>query len=87
MARYGGGHFLVLLPATDVTGARVAAERVRQAVADAVVMMSDESILPSVTVSIGLAQMQSFDTTEALLAAASAALERAKSSGRNCLAE
>lgn len=86
-ARYGGGHFLVLLPATDVAGARVAAERVRQAVADAVVMMSDESILPSVTVSVGLAQMQPFDTTEALLAAASVALERAKSGGRNCLAE
>lgn len=87
VARYSGGHFLVLLPGTDVVGARIAAERARQAVADAVIMMSDESILPSVTVSIGLTQMQPFDTPEALLAATGIALERAKTSGRNCLSE
>src|SRR3989344_3338154 len=87
VARYSGGHFLVLLPATDVVGARIAAERARQAVADAVIMMSDESILPSVPVSIGLTPMQPFDTPEALLAAAGVALERAKASGRNCLSE
>lgn len=87
VARFGGGHFLALLPATDAAGAQVAAERVRKAVADAVIMMSDESILPSVTVSIGVAQMQPLDTPEALFASSGAALERAKASGRNRLSD
>lgn len=87
VARFGGGHFLALLPGTDAAGARIAAERVRKAVADAVVTMSDESILPSVTVSIGVAQMKSFDTPEGLFASAGAALERAKAGGRNSLSE
>lgn len=87
VARFGGGQFLVLLPGTDLVGARVAAERVRRAVAEAVVMMSDESILPSVTVSIGLAQMSAFSSPESLLADAGAALERAKAGGRNRLSD
>lgn len=87
VARFGGGQFLVLLPDTDLAGARVAAERVRAAVAEAVVMMSDESILPSVTVSIGLAQMSPFSSPESLMADAGAAVERAKAGGRNCLSD
>jgi diguanylate cyclase (GGDEF)-like protein len=87
VARFGGGQFLVLLPGTDLAGARVAAERVRAEVAEAVVMMSDESILPSVTVSVGMAQMSPFSSPESLLADAGAALERAKAAGRNCLSD
>lgn len=87
VARFGGGQFLVLLPDTDLAGARVAAERVRAAVAEAVVMMSDESILPSVTVSIGLTQMSPFSSPESLLAEAGSALERAKAGGRNCFSD
>ncbi len=87
VARFGGGQFLVLLPDTDTAGARIAAERLRAAVAEAVVMMSDESILPSVTVSIGLAQMSPFSSPEGLLAEAGAALERAKAGGRNCFTD
>lgn len=86
-ARFGGGLFLVLLPGTDAAGARTAAERIRQALAEAVVMMSDESILPPVTVSIGIVEMKPFDSTEALIAAAGAALERAKAGGRNRLSD
>jgi len=86
-ARFGGGQFLVLLPGTGAAGAHTAAERVRQSVADTVVMMSDESILPSVTVSVGIVEMKPFDTPEALVARAGAALECAKAQGRNCLAE
>ncbi len=87
VARFGGGQFLVLLPDTDMAGARVAAERVRTAVAEGVIMMSDESILPSVTVSIGLAQMSPFSSPESLLAEAGSALERAKAGGRNRLSD
>ncbi len=87
VARFGGGQFLVLLPDTDAAGARVAAERLRAAVSEAVIMMSDESILPSVTVSVGLAQMNPFSTPESLLAEVGAALERAKAGGRNSLSD
>ena len=45
--------------------------------------MSDQSILPSVTISLGVAQMRPFETLEALVEAADAALYRAKKLGRN----
>lgn len=83
LARYGGEEFVALLPDTDLAGAKMAAERIRCAVADAVIMMSDESLLPAVTISIGVAQRQPSMSVETLLAAADAALYRAKANGRN----
>jgi diguanylate cyclase (GGDEF)-like protein len=85
IARFGGEEFVVLLPDTDIAGAQIVAERIRQAVAGAVVMMSDESILPPVTVSIGIAPMKPFASAEDLLATADSALYRAKERGRNCV--
>lgn len=87
LARYGGQEFIVILPDTDVAGAKIVAERLREAVAEAVIVMSDQSILPPVTVSIGVTQMKAFGSGEMLMADAHAALERAKQNGRNCLAE
>lgn len=41
LARYGGEKFVVLLPDTDLAGAKIVAECLREAVAEAVIVMSD----------------------------------------------
>lgn len=87
LARYGGEEFVVILPDTAIKGAEIVAERIRRSVAEAVMMMSDESILPSVTVSVGVAQMKPFVDFLGFLTAADSALYRAKANGRNRVSE
>lgn len=89
-ARYGGEEFVVLLPGSDVRGARTLAERIRRAVA-ACEPASPGGPNGRVTVSLGVAVRlaESFDTPRALLARADTALYAAKAAGRDrtCLAE
>ncbi|RZA15062.1 MAG: GGDEF domain-containing protein, partial [Lysobacteraceae bacterium] len=82
MGRYGGEEFLVLLPGQDGASARVAAERLRQAVERMPVAWQDDVL--QLTVSIGLATRRDGDGQPAnLLARADKALYRAKHEGRN----
>jgi diguanylate cyclase (GGDEF)-like protein len=77
VARLGGEEFVVVLPETEVDGARRLAERLRLEVeAQAVEGMRASA-------SCGVATMLPDDTVESLLAAADRALYRAKESGRN----
>jgi diguanylate cyclase (GGDEF)-like protein len=82
-ARYGGEEFVVALPATDLEGALVAAERVRLAVAQSTIEDTNGGHLPSVTISVGVATLQPGDGVSSLFARADAALYRAKRAGRN----
>lgn len=82
-ARYGGEEFVVALPSTDLTGAKVAAERVRLAVAEAVIEDPTGERLPSVTISLGIATLQPGDCASTLFSRGDAALYAAKHSGRN----
>jgi diguanylate cyclase (GGDEF)-like protein len=82
-ARYGGEEFVVALPSTDMTGALVAANRVRQAVSQAVVEDATGQRLPSVTISVGVAELREHDVRASLFTRADAALYRAKKAGRN----
>jgi PleD family two-component response regulator len=59
------------------------AERLCHAVSEAVIVMSDESILPSVTVSIGIVEVGPFEDAENLIAQAEQALKRAKAKDCN----
>lgn len=82
-ARYGGEEFVVLLPNTDHEAAMVVATRLCDAVR-AVRIISDEGKpLPGVTLSAGVATLDGEMTPGALLAAADAALYRAKRLGRD----
>ncbi len=87
LARYGGQEFIALLADTSIAGAKLVAERLREAIAEAMIVMSDQSILPPVTVSIGVTEMKPFGTGEMLMTDVRAALDRAKENGCNCLAE
>jgi diguanylate cyclase (GGDEF)-like protein len=81
-ARFSGEEFVVLLPNTDLEGAKVLAERIRTTVAKNPV--EHGSIVIIFTVSIGASQyrkgMQSIDE---LIKEADIALYRAKEGGRN----
>jgi two-component system cell cycle response regulator len=81
--RYGGDEFALLLVESGIEGALIYAEQLRQAVAEAVVPLDSGGTL-RLTISVGVASWrQSRPTPEALVAAADAALYRAKAAGRN----
>ncbi|WP_300542451.1 PleD family two-component system response regulator [Maricaulis sp.] len=81
-ARYGGEEFLVVMPGAGMAEARIAAERLRSAVAEEPFVLEDGTDI-AVTVSVGLAQASFGETFEALLRRADAALYTAKNEGRN----
>jgi diguanylate cyclase (GGDEF)-like protein len=85
MVRYGGEEFVILLPELDSDEARTIGERLRQSLEQVSSFYSPVGILPGVTVSIGMAQMQDKDGLESLIARADAALYKAKQQGRNRL--
>jgi diguanylate cyclase (GGDEF)-like protein len=77
VARWGGEEFVAVLPETSLDGAVQLAERLRVAVG----RVSLGAL--HVSASCGVASFHPGDTPETLLAAADAALYRAKESGRN----
>jgi diguanylate cyclase (GGDEF)-like protein len=85
-ARYGGEEFALLLPGTDLHGARIIAELLRTALLHSRIP-HDATASGLVTVSIGAASLipsaDEADAAESLVAAADQALYRAKASGRD----
>jgi len=82
VGRLGGEEFVIVLPETDADGALIACDRLRQAIADAVLEIETGETL-SVTLSAGVAQMVPQDERTQLIARADAALYDAKTSGRD----
>ncbi|HVL57802.1 MAG TPA: diguanylate cyclase, partial [Burkholderiaceae bacterium] len=85
VARYGGEEFVVLLPATDLQGAVLVADRVHDSLRRRAIPHRDHPSSPHVTVSIGVATVQPAAAElrpPVLVVAADAALYRAKRAGR-----
>jgi diguanylate cyclase (GGDEF)-like protein len=84
-ARYGGEEMAVALPQTDLDGAFRFAERVRQRIEALELPLLDGDGILRVTASFGAASLSSASQSdkEGLVAAADAALYRAKRSGKN----
>ena len=78
VGRWGGEEFLVLLPNTDLTQARLLAEKIRSAL-----MRRDALDRPLATASFGIAQIQPKETWESWVARADTAMYLAKKNGRN----
>jgi len=85
VARYGGEEFAVIMPATSAGNASVVAERLRQAIWDAQIPHAASLVADRVTLSIGVATMDSGEPVEAqkFIELADGALYQAKAGGRN----
>jgi two-component system cell cycle response regulator len=82
--RYGGEEFVAIMPDTDVEAAERIAERIRRYISGSPFRVSQGKELLTVTISIGVAEMQGeADTPEALIKRADEALYEAKAAGRN----
>ena len=81
VARYGGEEFVALLPGEEISGAAIAAERLREAVAKP---FSGAGVALAVSISIGVTGLRA-DTgsPEILLSEADQALYASKQNGRN----
>jgi diguanylate cyclase (GGDEF)-like protein len=81
IGRFGGEEFSMLLRDSSLLQATAIGEHLRAAIAATPVVLRDVQL--SVTISIGIAEWASGDTSAALLSAADAQLYRAKQGGRN----
>ncbi len=83
-ARYGGDEFAILMPSTDHASAAACAERIRRRVSE---YRGDPvaPILPTLTMSVGVAVIEAGDTPAELLLRADRALYQAKAAGKNCV--
>jgi two-component system, cell cycle response regulator len=87
VARYGGEEVVVLVPDTDLDGARLVAERIREQVELTPFPIHAGTRRVAVTVSVGVAARQVGDSRGAdILRRADLALYRAKEEGRNRVA-
>jgi len=84
VARYGGEEFAVILPGTSVEDAQIVAKRFCNAVKQAKIVMPGGTDLPSITISMGIAQMCLEYARADLIEAADKELYRAKQEGRDC---
>ncbi|NQZ94463.1 MAG: bacteriohemerythrin [Moritella sp.] len=87
VARIGGEEFAILMPETNSAQAQIIAERLRHNVSELQVPYGQDNI--RLTVSIGLAQWQEYDSLNAkeFIAHTDKALYQAKDNGRNCVIE
>jgi diguanylate cyclase (GGDEF)-like protein len=81
LCRYGGEEFVIALTHTDEVGARIAAERIRAAVAEIAIPAGAEMV--RFTVSIGVTSFVPGARVEELIDCADQALYAAKTGGRN----
>ncbi|TWB34752.1 diguanylate cyclase (GGDEF)-like protein [Nitrospirillum viridazoti] len=82
VGRIGGEEFALLMPHTAAHGARLLADRLRQAISDECVAIDGGTTI-RVTASLGLAELRDGEDLDALYVRADAALYVAKQSGRN----
>ena len=82
-ARYGGEEFSVVLPDTDLHGARRIAEAIRAGVEALALPHVASGSVVTLSVGVGFAETGMVVTADDLLAAADAALYESKAAGRN----
>jgi diguanylate cyclase len=83
-ARYGGEELIAVLPDSDLPTGGAAAERIRRAIAECrITRRSTGEVLPTITVSIGVAQFRPGESMADLIERCDRALYLAKSGGRN----
>lgn len=82
VARFGGEEFVCMLPETSLDMAVILAERCRENIANSKPACANKQL--TVTISIGVTNISTRETTDSLLKRADDAMYQAKISGRNC---
>jgi diguanylate cyclase (GGDEF)-like protein len=82
-ARYGGDEFAILMPTSDRSTAAACAERIRHHVSEAHEGADEHVNLPPLTMSIGVAVIESGDAPADIIRRADQCLYRAKGEGKN----
>ncbi|WDE06357.1 GGDEF domain-containing protein [Thalassomonas viridans] len=84
-ARYGGEEFLVVTPHRSISQARELAEQIRLSVADLkLIQRKSNTFLPTITVSVGIAELANDNNWPSFFQRADQALYKAKNAGKNC---
>lgn len=81
IARWGGEEFLFLLPETDVNGAQIAAEKLREAIRGREIECDGRKL--KVTMTFGIAPLDSVSGIDECISRADDALYRGKQAGRD----
>ena len=85
IARYGGDEFIVVLPRTDTETAHSIAERIRQEVSQTYIPPLDDTVISSISCSVGVSTYPTLcNSKNNLIRTSDHALYEAKHSGRNC---
>jgi len=87
VARYGGEEFAVILPGTQIGGARTVAENIRSSFSEGKLKrVKTSEYLGTITISIGAAQFRPGESLEGFVDRSDQALYAAKEAGRNRVA-
>jgi diguanylate cyclase len=83
-ARYGGEELIAVLPDSDLEACAAVGESIRRLISECkITRRSSGEVLPGITVSIGVAQLQPGESMADLIERCDRALYRAKDAGRN----
>jgi diguanylate cyclase len=83
-ARYGGEELIAVFPNSDLKTSTAVGESIRRSISECnITRRSSGEVLPGITVSIGVAQLQAGESMTDLIERCDRALYRAKNAGRN----
>lgn len=83
VSRYGGEEFMIILPETDLKGARTVAEKIRREVEEMSLVNEKTNEHIKITISAGVAMYEHGLSKDNLIARADQALYQAKAEGKN----
>jgi diguanylate cyclase (GGDEF)-like protein len=79
--RFGGEEFVILLSDTDLTGAKLLAQRIRKSIENHTLAIGMETV--KITASLGVSVLQANDSVDSFVKRGDNAMYNAKRNGRN----
>lgn len=83
VSRWGGEEFLLLLPETEIEGARILVDRIKKNIEEQIIEYNRVQV--SITMTFGVATNEDHEKVEDIIKKADNALYEGKSRGRNCV--